>query len=275
MTAPAWLCRRLHAPAQYRATGDDLRINVNSQPDLTLCDQEPIRIPGAIQAHGHMLVLHGESLAVLAWSAHWPTSRAEAVAQIGMDALQATPHDGTSVQVGLLDIEGRTYVCWAHRNATQLIVECELHSTMRRPEAPIYGVARDFLPKLQAAQTVEELAQLASDELQRMTGFGRSLVYRFDGEGHGEVLGEAASAGYDRYLGLHFPASDIPQQARALYLANRFRLIPNANYQAVPLLADAGGPEARDIDLSQAFLRSVSPVHLEYMRNMGTLASMS
>jgi len=248
---------------------------MNNPTDLTLCDQEPIRIPGAIQPHGRMLVLDGKTLTLQAWSANWLDGAADALTALDHQALHATPPDGVSVQVGVLKIDEQMHPCWAHRNATQLILECEPTASQRRPEAPIYGVARDFLPRLQETETVKALAQLAAEELQRLTGFGRTLVYQFDADGHGEVLGEAALPGYDRYLGLRFPATDIPQQARALYLANRFRLIPDANYQAVPLLAIPGGPTAPDIDLSQAFLRSVSPVHLEYMRNMGTLASMS
>jgi two-component system, chemotaxis family, sensor kinase Cph1 len=248
---------------------------MNTPSDLTLCDQEPIRIPGAIQPHGRMLVLDGETLALQAWSANWFDAAADALAAMDHQALHATPPGGVSMQVGVLYIDAQMHSCWAHRNATQLILECEPTPPQQRPEEPIYGVARDFLPRLQEADTLQALAQLAAEELQRLTGFGRTLVYRFDADGHGEVLGEAVAPGYDSYLGLHFPATDIPQQARALYLSNRFRLIPDANYQAVPLLAVPGGPTAHDIDLSQAFLRSVSPVHLEYMRNMGTLASMS
>ena len=259
---------------------------LTSAPDLSLCDIEPIRVPGAIQAHGRMLVLDGATLALLAWSANWVDAAASgaaspaagalaALTSLDAEVLRATPADGSAVQVGSLRSGDQAYDCWAHRTATQLIVECEPQPRLRRHEAPIYALARDFLPRLQAARTVEALAQLAARELQRLTGFGRSLVYRFDDEGHGEVLGEAVEPGYDSYLGLHFPAADIPKQARALYLANRFRLIPDAGYQPVPLLAAADGPAAQDIDLSQAFLRSVSPVHLEYMRNMGTLASLS
>ncbi|WP_284412842.1 ATP-binding protein [Acidovorax sp. SUPP2539] len=248
---------------------------MNSSPDLTLCDREPIQIPGAIQSHGHMLVLDGDTLALRAWSANWAGLAVAALAKLEQEALRSVPPDGTSVQVGVLEFAQERHICWAHRHATQLIVECEPQSKVMRPEEPIYGVARDFLPKLQAAETVDDLTQLAAQELQRLTGFGRSLIYRFDHQGHGEVLAEVVLPGYDSYLGLRFPATDIPQQARALYLANRFRLIPDANYEAVPLLAAEEGSIAQGIDLSYAFLRSVSPVHLEYMRNMGTLASMS
>jgi light-regulated signal transduction histidine kinase (bacteriophytochrome) len=89
------------------------------------------------------------------------------------------------------------------------------------------------------------------------------------------VLAEDADPGYPRYLGLCFPASDIPRQARELYRVNRIRVIEDADYQPSPLLPAANPRTGKALDLSFAALRSVSPVHLQYMRNMGTLASMS
>lgn len=232
-------------------------------------------MPGAIQSHGRMLVVSGATQVLEAWSANWIQRPEATLSQLDPQVLRATPADGTSVRVGTLDVADRPYSFWAHRTATQLIIECEPEPAEKPPEAPIYGVVRDLSPKLQAALSVQALADLAAHELQRLTGFGRTLVYRFDDEGHGEVLSEALHAGYESYKGLRFPATDIPVQARALYLSNRFRLIPDASYEPVPLLTAADAPRAGDIDLSQAFLRSVSPVHLEYMRNMGTPASMS
>ena len=99
------------------------------------------------------------------------------------------------------------------------------------------------------------------------------LIYRFGEDWDGTVIAEDRDGALPSYLGLRFPASDIPAQARELYRLNRVRIIPDADYAPVPV---QGGPaEAPTIDLSASVLRSVSPVHLEYMRNMGTLASMS
>lgn len=232
-------------------------------------------MPGAIQSHGRMLVLGGLTHALEAWSANWVQNPETCLSQLDPQVLRATPADGTSVRVATLNLADGLHSFWAHRTPTQLIVECEPEPTEKPPEAPIYGVVRDLSPKLQAAPSVQDLADLAAREFQRLTGFGRTLVYRFDDEGHGEVLGEALHPGYESYKGLRFPSTDIPVQARALYLSNRFRLIPDADYQPVPLLTAPDAPQAGEIDLSQAFLRSVSPVHLEYMRNMGTPASMS
>ncbi len=108
-------------------------------------------------------------------------------------------------------------------------------------------------------------------EVRQLTGYDRVKVYRFAADGSGEVLAEDNSGRVPSYLGLHFPASDIPAQARALYILNPEREIPDINYAPVPLIQSDPAP----IDLSQAMLRSVSPVHLEYLRYMNVGASMS
>ncbi len=244
--------------------------------DITACDRELIRIPGAIQPHGYLVALDVETLAVRFWSANWHEVSIAQQALAGLDEtkLQTLPAGHAAVAVGEFELDGRPLSAWAHRIDDTVIVEFEPRAPMALLEAPLYELARDFLPQLQGVSKVESLLEIAARELKRLTGFGRCLIYRFDAEGHGEVLAQAIDAGYDSYEGHHFPASDIPRQARELYLANRFRLIPDAGYQPVPLHA-AEAAAGQDLDLSQAYLRSVSPVHLEYMRNMGTLASMS
>ncbi|MFJ5382744.1 ATP-binding protein, partial [Cupriavidus sp. CER94] len=117
--------------------------------------------------------------------------------------------------------------------------------------------------------------RLAADEVHRITGFGRTMVYAFDDEGHGHVLAESMDAGYTSYLGQRFPASDIPPQARALYVRNRIRLIADADYVAAPLVPARHPATGQPTDLTYASLRSISPVHVQYMKNMGTWASMS
>ncbi len=119
------------------------------------------------------------------------------------------------------------------------------------------------------------MLQFAVSQFRQLSGFGRCLAYRFDPSGHGEILAEEAAAGYESWLGHRFPASDIPAQARALYVLNQIRLIPDAGYRPVDLICEDRAWQPHMIDLSHAGLRSVSPVHLEYMRNMGTHASMS
>jgi chemotaxis family two-component system sensor kinase Cph1 len=254
------------------------------QVELSSCDVEPIRVPGSIQPHGRLVVLQPDSLALVAWSENWSDAQLAAAHDVlrglplsSLPSVQASNAGGSPVSLGAisLGVGGEVFDTAVHRSERHLIVEFEAASPSGGNEAPIYSLGRVFLSQLQGAATVSELAALAAREMKRLTGFGRCLVYRFDAQGHGEVLAEQADAGYDSYVGHHFPGADIPQQARALYLVNHFRLIADANYQPVRLRANDASLTAADIDLSQAQLRSVSPIHLEYMRNMGTLASMS
>ena len=135
--------------------------------------------------------------------------------------------------------------------------------------APIYSLARHLVPLMQRTSAVDELCRVVVAEMKRLTGFGRCLAYRFDADGHGEVLAEVLDRGYASYAGHHFPAADIPPQARELYRVNHIRLIADAHYEPVPVRF-VDGREGTALDMSQSALRSVSPVHLEYMRNMRT-----
>ena len=244
-------------------------------PDLAQCADEPIRVPGAIQPHGRLAVL-ADSGRLLAYSANWDSEAAvrEALSMLPVDSGRLQ-HGTGPAWVGSLPLEGRTHDVAAHRVGDRVLVEYEPGGPAASMHAPIYTVARELLPQVQQADSVEALCQLVAREMKRLTGFGRCLVYRFDSDGHGEVLAERVDPGYASYAGHRFPGSDVPAQARALYLVNHIRLIPDANYDPVPLLAVEGGEDPVGIDLGFASLRSVSPVHLEYMRNMGTAASMS
>jgi light-regulated signal transduction histidine kinase (bacteriophytochrome) len=119
-----------------------------------------------------------------------------------------------------------------------------------------------------------ELLQAITRQVKDLTGFNRVLLYRFDEAGHGTILAEENDGTLPSYLDLRFPASDIPRQARELYVLNTVRIIPDATYVPSPLRGVAQRPMG-SLDLSMSVLRSVSLIHLEYMRNMGTRSSMS
>ena len=242
-------------------------------PDLARCADEPIRIPGAIQPHGWMIVLSAQGQFV-AYSANWPSAGTARLIAGKLPPLQLEAGEAPA-SIGVVEVDGRPMDAVAHRSGELVLVEFEPATPNSGTQAPIYSLARHFLPHLQRAETLDDVARLAASEIKRLTGFGRTLVYRFDDEGHGHVLAEEVEPGYDSYLGHRFPAADIPAQARELYRMNHIRLIPDANYQPVALRGTDPGWQPQALDLSWATLRSVSPVHLEYMRNMGTLASMS
>ena len=263
--------------------------------DLTNCDREPIHIPGHIQPHGALLVLAEPGLEILRVGAN-----SEGLLGVPPDALLGSalerliePDRWTALRSALLgpglketnplavlagrDGHRRPFDGIAHRNVDGLLI-LELE-----PAAPEAGAApgdytrdiRRAMGRLQAATDLREFCRVAAAEVRALTGFDRVTAYRFDPYWNGEVYAEDAEAGLDPLFGLHFPASDIPEPARRLYTLNPLRLIADAGYRPSPILAAEGDPDGRPLDLSYATLRSVSPIHIQYLKNMGATASMS
>ena len=258
-----------------------------SEALLADCASEPIRIPGAIQPHGWLAAVDLRSGRLVASSENWASLLTAPAGMLGafIEAalgpvldLRHTLRDGEGpVSCGELALGGRRLHATGHRLGELAYVELESElpdAADSGTRAPIYSLARHLVPLMQRTSAVDELCRVVVAEMKRLTGFGRCLAYRFDANGHGEVLAEVADRGYATYAGHHFPAADIPAQARELYRINHIRLIADAHYEPVPVRF-VDGRASTALDLSQAALRSVSPVHLEYMRNMGTLASMS
>lgn len=264
---------------------------------LERCAQEPIQVPGSIQPHGFLLVLDEHDLRVLQASDN--TER-----WLGVPARELLGSLFADLMSGSFDLRGHLARLPAqevfpfhigdvrlrpgspygdvlrllvHRHDQVLITEFEPLRTPQGLEAhgDYYPLVRGFVGSLHKAGSLQALLQQSVEQIKRITGFGRVKAYRFDGEGNGEVLAEVADDGYPSYLGLCFPASDIPRQARELYRVNRIRVIEDAHYQPANLVPAANPRTGKTLDMSFATLRSVSPVHLQYMRNMGTLASMS
>jgi len=262
------------------------------QLDISSCASEPIRTPGSIQPHGFMLTL-SPTLAVLQASANLlPLAGLAAEAAIGLP-LTAVIGDAPSARIaqelgsdtlgqrpmylGTVTLgNGRHFDVLGH--VWDGLVVAEFESVERAQPADfrhLYPLITDFLARVGEHASIAALTDLAARHVRSVTGYGRVMVYRFDPSGHGRVVAEAKAPEYESYLNQSFPASDIPSQARELYLLSPIRLIQDANYEAAPLFPAANPATGARNDLSFAALRSVSPVHLQYMRNMGTLASMS
>ncbi|POA59361.1 MULTISPECIES: ATP-binding protein [unclassified Pseudomonas] len=258
---------------------------------LANCANEPIRSPGAIQPHGVLLTLDEPGLRIRQVSANVETllgQRAEQVVEQPLDSLLGTEHtqsirqrlqlqhllDATPLY---LELHGRRFEALLHRHQGVLILELE--HQLEQHQAPELKQRTDnlgrLLRRLQTAKTLQELYAISVSEIQAMTGYDRVLIYRFEEEGHGQVIAEATRPTMEVFNGLFFPASDIPQQARELYRSNWLRIIPDADYQPVPLVPTLRPDTGQALDLSFATLRSVSPIHCQYMKNMGVLSSMS
>ncbi|WP_025142893.1 GAF domain-containing protein [Pedobacter jeongneungensis] len=139
----------------------------------------------------------------------------------------------------------------------------------------VFQEVRQFISAMESASTLEEVCNVAIKQLRKVSGFDGVRMYQFDANWNGTVIAEEISGALESYLGQTFPASDVPKQARALYLKNPFRLIPNRTYQAVRLYPVINPLTNAFIDLSDCNLRGVASVHLEYMQNMNVCASMS
>ena len=264
--------------------------------DLATCDREPIRVPGTIQPHGLLLVLAPADLSVIQVSANtdqylglphhqvlgrpvdqiFGAALAESLRTVPDGHWQA--REPILLRTVRLPNRPTPLNAIAHRADGDVIV-VELESATGDEHTAflnLYPLVRTFVGRMQQAPDVAALCQLAADEVRRVTGFDRCLVYRFDEQWHGTTVAESLEPGaFDPLIGLRFPASDIPAQARELYRLNRIRLIADATYAPVPVLPAANPVTGGPLDMTYAALRSVSPVHVEYMRNMGTAASMS
>jgi light-regulated signal transduction histidine kinase (bacteriophytochrome) len=253
------------------------------------CEDEPIRTPGSIQRHGFLLLLDERDEHVVGAS-----ENTEEFLDVPLGLILGTPvetilereilgalgaltnfagEEGPKAYLGSFTMRGQFFSVVTHRVNNERVLEFELTDRLVNPEMTNH-VFTNFVSRFNNLRSETELCQALTEQIKVLTGFNRVLLYRFDEVGHGTVLCEQNDKTLPSYLDIRFPASDIPQQARDLYVQKTVRIIPDASYVPSPL----HGLNKRaigELDLSMSILRSVSPVHLEYMRNMGTMSSMS
>jgi light-regulated signal transduction histidine kinase (bacteriophytochrome) len=256
---------------------------------LTNCDREPIHIPGLVQPFGFLLCLDEDSQRVVQASANTQELigvAAESLLGQGLGRLlgparlpelaalwPTLTHTPKLLGVRLDGLpEQPFYKLIVHRYDGLLWAEFEpvVETAASALDLPSLNTT---LGQMLGALTVHEFCQRAVEQVRDITGFDRVMMYRFDEHDNGEVVAEAQSGALESFLGLHYPASDIPQQARLMYLKNWLRFIPDVAYVPAALVGRPTG--TRPPDMTHAILRSVSPIHLEYLRNMGVAASMS
>jgi len=264
------------------------------EADLSNCERELIHLPGSIQPHGAVVVLEGEGRRVLQASRNCDALLGILAEQLVGSPLSVlggdipgqllrqvtegvsrtpTPFRGTLES----SPAGFGFEALLHRNgAGALLLELEpveLATTAQVARGLPSSLA-DGVGRLGRAASMEELWSTAVALYREIAGYDRVMVYRFDPDGHGEVVAEAREEHLEPYLGLHYPASDIPQRARELYLRNRVRVLVDVHYQPVPLLPRLHPPTGEELDMSMSWLRSMSPLHLQYLKNMGVTATL-
>lgn len=255
------------------------------------CAREPIHIPGSIQPFGFLLALDPDKRILFASENAGENLSRPTLELIGqplsaiipkhafhlIESYVADPDFDTANPVTVTLAADRVWHVCAHECDGRLILEWEsaVLKDMRRPPVLFHRRVKDAIQRLQNAASVEALCQIATEEVRQLTGFGRVMVYKFDLEYNGQVIAESLAEGEDSYFANHFPASDIPPQARGIFLENWVRTIPDRTYSPVKILPLAGPNTNEPLDLSQSNLRSVSPVHLEYLKNMNVGSSLT
>lgn len=265
------------------------------EADLSNCERELIHLPGSIQPHGALLVLSPDGRRIAQATANvgallgvpaeglldgplerlggdLPGKVRRRVAQ-GVEG-EPLPLRGTLAPEGL---DPRGFEVLVHRNeARALLVELE-PADLEEAAALARNLPRRLASTVRAlgeSATLDELSESVVGFYREVAGYDRVMVYRFDPDGHGEVVAEGKEEHLEPYLGLHYPSSDIPHRARELYLRNRVRVLVDVHYQPVPLLPRLHPPTGEELDMSMSWLRSMSPLHLQYLKNMGVTATL-
>lgn len=237
---------------------------------LRECTAEPIRTIGRIQSHGVLFGVEPTTQTVVLASenaAHWLGRRLD---ETGSDVLAWAVSHAAAIDPVRAEFEGAVYDVIVHRDTDPVLVELEpIVVDLDYVRTGVVGA----IQRLASITDPDELRVRAADEIKAVTGFDRVMVYSFHDDGHGQVAADAREPDMEPYFGLHFPASDIPAQARALYLEKRSRAIVDTEDPGVAIqtLSSDGTP----IDLGLTELRAASPHHLQFMRNMGQVSTVS
>lgn len=260
--------------------------DVSNQEVATLanCESEPIHIPGAVQPHGVLIAVNRQGLVSLCsanCSLFFGRPPSELLQQ-SLSAVHAGLHNAVTEVADRYRLPAKPFTL-LHQNREWTVFVCEHEDViiveLEQP-APafepvdLFDQTREFVQTIERTQSLADLCQRIADQTRKLTGYDRVMIYRFDKDYNGEVFAESKREGLEPFLHLHYPHTDIPAQARELYLRNPVRLIADVNYTAVPLLTTDGSGYASP-DLSDAVLRSVSPIHIQYLKNMGVGATLT
>ncbi len=286
---------RLHNGQLNRTLLTDGDFIANESVDLTNCDKEPIHIPGLIQPHGVLLAFVNDA------SRQIVNASRNAFELLGRPAEQLLGMSVTEV-LGepqlrkLLEYDDRTpdtaqlryghlnlpvngevveFTAIVHESDGVLILELEPRQHEEDQGLNDFEWIQTFFTLIKQAANRIDASQIAAEQIKLMLGYDRVMIYEFDTNWNGKVIAEAKNQGLEPFLGHHYPASDIPKQARALYLRNWLRTIVDVHYKPVEVIPPINSLTGKPLNLSLSVLRSVSPMHIEYLHNMGVGATMT
>ena len=266
---------------------------MTAAPDLTNCERELIHIPGKIQSHGFLVAVDTKSGLISYVSENIASFvHAEPASVLGQDLEHLSKSlkldiSGSQVLISqlintgfnlksieplnpyIIELEGAAYNLIFSTSANNLLIEFEITTNDRPETQKVIGTS---ISKILAGTSLDSLVQNTAKEIKKIINYDRVMVYRFGDDDHGQVIAEEKQEHLEPFLHLHYPASDIPRQARELYKINLTRIIADVNAEASPILtyqSDAA------LDLTNSELRAVSPMHIQYLKNMGVQSSFS
>ncbi|MCJ8190328.1 HWE histidine kinase domain-containing protein [Sphingomicrobium aestuariivivum] len=258
--------------------------------DLTNCDREPIHLLGGIQPIGFLVAFS------LDWQIMRHSANLDDFLPVGADPLGKRAQEflsgeaihalrnrlallrGSDAVERLFNLplteseDARQFDLAIHMSQGMIVVEGEPSRDKGFGDAS--GMVRSMVSRLDSAPDMAGFLREGARQVRALTGYDRVMIYQFDRDGSGEVVAEAAKSGIGTFLGLNYPASDIPKQARELYLRSLMRVITDVDAEPVPVLPQKN-IDGEPIDLSLSVLRAVSPIHIEYLKNMGVQATLT
>jgi len=257
---------------------------------LTNCESEPIHVPGSIQPHGFLLAVK-----MLDYSITFVSKNCETYFHLPLNEILGKnlnlffdkkeidtftaqfKFDGSEMdRPFIFSLHGKLYSTSAHKSGDTVVLEMEPFAEEHSYMPELYIQTKRFAYHTERVDNLKNLCQDIANETKLITGYDWVMIYRFDKDYNGEVFAESKREDLESFFGLHYPHTDIPAQARELYLRNHVRMIADVGYEPVPLYAlEEEVGSVTTLDLSLSFLRSVSPIHIQYLKNMGVAASFS
>ncbi|MCP9199934.1 GAF domain-containing protein [Gramella sp. GC03-9] len=262
------------------------QISYPEKVDITNCDKEPIHIIGQSQSHGVIIACDRSKLIITQTGQNTQDFFGMPYTQllgkplkdlIGEELIRIFDNRGTEdarLPEREITINGTEFIMVPHFSGKSIIIDFEPIASNHNP----YEYQRqlsNILNILNASETPEDLCNDAAKITRDVFGYDRVMVYKFDEEWNGEVIAEKKNEDLESWLGLHYPASDIPKQSRALFMKHRVRIISDVNYEPVPIEPELSPIDHEPLDLSRSELRGVSPIHIEYLQNMNVGASLT
>jgi chemotaxis family two-component system sensor kinase Cph1 len=264
------------------------------QVDLTNCDREPIHIPGKVQRYGFLVATHKDlTIAFCSDNVHAfiPVNAKEVlgkpltvIEECFLNAERQKDFLGHLISLGkqpdgyqrintLVEYNNQRFTLIINNAGEYYILEFEPETS--NLSADLQQLVGRSLSEMLADRQLDHLLNNTVKQVQKIIGYERVMIYKFHDDAHGEVVAEARADHLDSWLGLHYPASDIPQQARELYKTNLVRLIADVASEPSDLLTHLEGVSSTSLNLTCSVLRAVSPIHIQYLKNMGVASSFS